>query len=424
MDLGSFLADESLGGNSWADEEVDMSSIGVQIAGSTGSSGYSSYRRDAESSWGDRPEREEYPVPDHPPFRARVGNLTYDVTENELAGYFEQKLKADDIVDDVKVPVDNMTGKPKGFGFISFTLKAALEEALRLTSAEMNGRRIYVNVAAPQKPDVFDMDWRGARGQGQLPPRGDRYGGDRFGGDRPPRRDDVDIDWTSARGTGQLPPRGDRYGGDRPDREDRPPRREEVDIDWTSARGSGQLPPREPRERTFRPDRPKRDEPDLDWGSARGTGVLPPRERSNRTERPERTDRPERVERPKKDEPELDWGSARGTGVLPPRERSNRTERPDRPKKDVTPAEWKRGQALEPRSKSNRATQPEKKDDQPRPQKSSFDVLAVEGGDSDEEEEATEAPKPKEAAAETGLEKATEGLSVEDGNDGWEVVGK
>lgn len=411
MDLGSFLADESLGGNSWADEEVDMSSIGVQIAAPATGSGYSSYRRDAESSWGERPEREEYPVPDRPPFRARVGNLTYDVTENELAGYFERKLQADDIVDDVKVPVDNMTGKPKGFGFISFTLKAVLEQALKLTSAEMNGRRIYVNVAAPQRPDVFDMDWRGARGQGQLPPRGDR-----FGGDRPPR-EEVDLDWTSARGSGQLPPRGDRFGGERGDRfgdrGDRPPRRDEVEIDWTSARGSGQLPPREPRERTFRTDRPKKDEPDLDWGSARGTGVLPPRERSNRA------DRPERAERPKKDEPELDWGSARGTGQLPPRERSNRA---DRPKKDTTPAEWKRGQALEPRSKSNRAAQPEKKDDQVRPQKSAFDVLAVEGEESEEETE--DAPEVKESEPQTVLEKATKNLSLEDGNDGWEVVGK
>lgn len=40
MDLGSFLADDTFGGGSWADEEVDLNTIGVSLetpsfAGST-----------------------------------------------------------------------------------------------------------------------------------------------------------------------------------------------------------------------------------------------------------------------------------------------------------------------------------------------------------------------------------------------------
>ena len=31
MDLGSFLADDTFGGGSWADEEVDLNTIGVSL---------------------------------------------------------------------------------------------------------------------------------------------------------------------------------------------------------------------------------------------------------------------------------------------------------------------------------------------------------------------------------------------------------
>ena len=36
----------------------------------------------------DRPYREPTPIPDHPPFVAYVGNLSFDVTENELGEFF------------------------------------------------------------------------------------------------------------------------------------------------------------------------------------------------------------------------------------------------------------------------------------------------------------------------------------------------
>jgi len=56
MDLGAFLADDSLGG-SWADEEVDMSSIGVAVQGGSTAAPVSKFSRD-EEQFGDFQKRE------------------------------------------------------------------------------------------------------------------------------------------------------------------------------------------------------------------------------------------------------------------------------------------------------------------------------------------------------------------------------
>lgn len=379
MDLGSFWADDSYGGGSlWADEEIDMASIGVlssgTVAPAAGSGGYKRQESFGTSRFEDqRPDREEYPIPDAPPYRARVGNLPWEMTEDDLGHFFESRMQMSDIIDDISLPVDNMTGKLRGFGFVSFKDRKVLEESLRLTMSDFNGRKIFVSVAAPQKQDVFDMDWRASRGPLTGPGRDGR--------ERGPRREEVDIDWTAARGQA-LPPREPR---DRFERGDRPPRREEPDLDWGVARGQGALPPREPRERH---DRPRREEPNIDWSSARGQGTLPPREPRERTERPARH------------EPELDWSLARGQGALPPREprvRSNRT-----PKKEPE-LDWTRGQAPEPRKKD--AKKVEEKE-QPTAKKSLYEVLAVDDNDETDDDE-----KKSEV---TALETKTSELSVAD----------
>lgn len=392
MDLGAFLADDSLGG-SWADEDVDMSSIGVQVASNTASS-FSVRREEYNQSYSnfeDRPrrDREEFPVPDAPPYRARVGNLPYDVDESSLARFFEDRLQAPGSIEEVKVPVDNLSGKPKGFAFVTFHERAQLEESLNLTLSEFQGRKVFVNVAAPQKADVFDMDWRAARGSGMRPSRAE-----------------AESEWGR--------------GGNR----DRPERRvrEEPDLDWGSARAAP-VPQRERSNRSFdRPieRRPQREEPDLDWGSARTTqATLAPRERSNRT-----LDRP--IERrPKRDEPDLDWNAARTTvASLPPRERFNRVQRP---KKDEPELDWKRGQPLESVQRPHKSQQKPKEEKKEKlgPQKSLYDVLAVEG-DSDEEAAAPQPVEKKQEDPVEELQSSTAQLSVEETKDDgeWEVVRK
>lgn len=396
MDLGSFWADDSYGGaSSWADEEIDMASIGVPTTGPSTGASTSTYKR--QESFGSsrfedqRQDRQEYPIPDEPPYRARVGNLPWEVTEDDLARFLEDRMQIRDAISEIKLPVDTMTGKLRGFGFVTFKDRDVLEESLRLTLSDFNGRKIFVNVAAPQKQDVFEMDWRASRG-----PLTGGSGRDR--GDRP-RREEVEIDWTSARGQGTLPPREPR---DRMDRGDRP-RREEPDIDWSSARGKGVLPPREPRERS---DRPRREEPEIDWSSARGQGTLPPREPRERS-----------IRTPKRDEPEFDWSSARGLGTLPPRERSNRT-----PKKAEPVLDWKRGQTIEPRKPKKDTSKPEEEKEQPRAKKSLYEVLAVEGDGDDESDDEPVAKKTGDDAV-SALESKTSELSVDD-KEGWSTVKK
>jgi len=99
-------------------------------------------------------------VPDVPPFKARVANLPYEVSEEALGRFFEDRLQARDIVEDIKLPMDNIASRLKGFAFVTFTEKAALEEALLLSMSEFNGRKIYMNVAAPQKAVVLDMEFQ------------------------------------------------------------------------------------------------------------------------------------------------------------------------------------------------------------------------------------------------------------------------
>lgn len=393
MDLGAFLADDSFGG-AWADEEVDMSSIGVPTSNSyTAAPVSSGYRGDFGAQDSTRPERVEYPVPDAPPYKARVANLPYDADEGSLARFFEDRLQASGVVEDVKLPMDQMGGRPKGFAFVTFSERAVLEEALNLTMSEFNGRKIFVNVAAPQKADVFDMDWR----SGRTGPMG-----------REPRerREEVDLDWGAARLSGPAPSRrGDRDFGDRR------PKREEVDLDWSSARTSGPAPPRGDRrtsEREFAERRPRREEPDLDWGSARAGAPLPPKERESFRREPSA-----------KKEADLDWNSARGSGLAASSGANLR-------KKDDKEFDWKRGQALPAKSTNanNKAKKDDKEKDQNKPQKSLYDVLSLEDDAETAETEETESKPAAETAAsqETGLEQKVAEASIEDGE--WKTVGK
>lgn len=388
MDLNTFLQDDSYGGGSWADDDIDLNTVGIPTKTTAGGGqGFSGGANPLDPAFGGfdsapRRDREEYPIPDAPPYRARINNLPWDTTEEAIGEWFEDYLQTSGAVTRVSAPKDFVDPtRLKGFGFITFDTREQLEKSLSLNATEFEGRRVFVAVAAPEKSSGFggrrdgedvDLDWGSARGSG-LPSRGDR--GDR--GDRPPRREEPDLDWGMARGSGYREPK---------------PKREEPNLDWTSARGSG-VPSREPREprepRGERSERPKREEPDLDWGSARGSAFQP---------------RPDR--KPKREEKEFDWSSARGSGL--PSGRSFTST------KKVTEVDtvdsWSRGQQLPPRSTSNRAKKQEPQPTaKPAVVKSSFAVLA---GDDDGDDESEEEEKQQDES--TGLEEATADLSVRD----------
>jgi cold-inducible RNA-binding protein len=102
-----------------------------------------------------------------------VGNLSYDVTEDELAAEFGTFGK----VESVAIPSDKFSGRPKGFGFVEMASKTEAEAAIAgLNGKSLRERTIVVNEARP-RPDN-----RGGGGSFGGNRRSGGYGGGYSGG--------------------------------------------------------------------------------------------------------------------------------------------------------------------------------------------------------------------------------------------------
>ncbi|MBU1037234.1 RNA-binding protein [Patescibacteria group bacterium] len=78
-----------------------------------------------------------------------VGNLDYDVSEQDLADFFSTA----GTVQSAKIITNPDSGRSKGFGFVEMGSDAETQEAVsKLNGAELNGRPLTVNEARPQKP--------------------------------------------------------------------------------------------------------------------------------------------------------------------------------------------------------------------------------------------------------------------------------
>ena len=76
-----------------------------------------------------------------------VGNLSYQATEDELRGAFEQFGE----VSSASIINDRDTGQSKGFGFVEMPTQSEGEEAIKqLNGSELGGRNIKVNEARPR----------------------------------------------------------------------------------------------------------------------------------------------------------------------------------------------------------------------------------------------------------------------------------
>jgi cold-inducible RNA-binding protein len=105
-----------------------------------------------------------------------VGNLSYDVTEQDLRQQFEPF----GALESVSVIMDKMSGRSKGFGFVEMASKSEAEAAISgLNGKQFKERTMTVNEARPK------VDNRGGGGS-----YGDRRGGgrDSRGGGRPQQR--------------------------------------------------------------------------------------------------------------------------------------------------------------------------------------------------------------------------------------------
>jgi RNA recognition motif-containing protein len=77
-----------------------------------------------------------------------VGNLSYNVTEDQLRELFSQAGQ----IKDVALITDRQTGRSKGFGFVEFATQAEAEKAIEMfNNHELDGRPLTVNVARPRE---------------------------------------------------------------------------------------------------------------------------------------------------------------------------------------------------------------------------------------------------------------------------------
>ncbi|HOD29292.1 MAG TPA: RNA-binding protein [Syntrophales bacterium] len=77
-----------------------------------------------------------------------VGNLTHNVTEDDLKANFSQ---CGNIVS-VNIIRDKFSGQSKGFGFVEMETEEAAQEAIKkFSGGQLDGNTIVVNEAKPKK---------------------------------------------------------------------------------------------------------------------------------------------------------------------------------------------------------------------------------------------------------------------------------
>ena len=77
-----------------------------------------------------------------------VGNLSYDVTDQDLTAVFAEY----GTVKSVYLPTDRETGRMRGFGFVEMSAESEETAAIEaLDGAEWMGRDLKVNKAKPRE---------------------------------------------------------------------------------------------------------------------------------------------------------------------------------------------------------------------------------------------------------------------------------
>ncbi|KAG9016498.1 hypothetical protein FRB95_003820 [Tulasnella sp. JGI-2019a] len=266
MNLTAFLQDSSLG--SWADEMENLPSAPAERTDEDRSRGRDFSQRgggfndDYSGRESRYPQREELPLPTAPPYTAFVGNLAFDIREEDIEEFFGTKLKTIKIIKD-------RDDKPKGFGYVEFETLQDLKDGLTRSGAQLASRAVRVSVAEPPKgrdgrdsgfdDDKFAGPWRR---DGPLPPSNDRGGGGFRGGssrfdDGAPEKDRGErmgfgsrfVPSNDTPGRGGGPPRGG-------DREPPPgPTEAETNSDWRASSRPIRGPPTPVSERPGPPSR-------------------------------------------------------------------------------------------------------------------------------------------------------------------------
>ena len=96
-----------------------------------------------------------------------VGNLSFNTTENDLQDAFA----AHGTVLEANLMVDRMSGRSRGFGFVTMSTPEEAQKAIEaMNGASLGGRNLTVNIARPKEE-------RPSGGGGGRGGRGGGYGG-------------------------------------------------------------------------------------------------------------------------------------------------------------------------------------------------------------------------------------------------------
>jgi RNA recognition motif-containing protein len=77
-----------------------------------------------------------------------VGNLSFNTTENDLSDAFA----AHGTVVEANLMMDRMSGRPRGFGFVTMSSAEEAQKAIdALNGQQLDGRALTVNVARPRE---------------------------------------------------------------------------------------------------------------------------------------------------------------------------------------------------------------------------------------------------------------------------------
>ena len=92
-----------------------------------------------------------------------VGNLSFNTTENDLQDAFA----AHGSVVEANLMMDRMTGRARGFGFVTMSTPEEAEKAIAaMNGAQMDGRALTVNIARPREDRPAGGGGGGARRSG------------------------------------------------------------------------------------------------------------------------------------------------------------------------------------------------------------------------------------------------------------------
>ena len=105
-----------------------------------------------------------------------VGNLSFNTTENDLQDAFA----AHGTVVEANLMVDRMSGRSRGFGFVTMSRPDEAQKAIAaLNGKEVDGRALTVNVAKPREERTGGGGGGGGYGGGRREGGGGGGGGGR-----------------------------------------------------------------------------------------------------------------------------------------------------------------------------------------------------------------------------------------------------